>query len=296
MKNLKQNSIWPMNDVIEGDWNKKYRIKSDYPFFFKLNDNRGLISYIQYSLNSNDELKQRVQFFQDQLNDYRKVKVWLRNEEKTFKFTLYDIYSNFLNHLRYGSYEDQLFRPQSVSLLGPLGPFTHMSLVDCLNDDLINKFIFNSVLRSRLPSRKMRIYTEGSVRIDFGKDFKRKSSLALRQFTDIGLLLSSTDESVLTHMEDGDFVKVYLGGEIIQSFLENKSQNTSILEFSNINEPSYFFIEEQKIVKSLSYKSNHTNEIFLFIRYNDIKDNGIGKLFAEFIAQVKGDIEGLMSA
>jgi hypothetical protein len=287
---------WPINDIAQGNWNKKYQIKENYPFYFKVNDNSRLMSFIQYKAKSDKSVKNQIQEHQEKLNEYRKVKIWLKQGSGILSFTLYDIYNSFLSHLRYNSFEDQLFNCQEISLLGPLGPFTNMPLVDCLNDELVNKFIFNSVLKNKLPSRNLRVYTDGDVKIEFGKDFKRKNTLKLRQFTDTGILFSSIDEEVLSHLGDGDFVKIHLGCEMVKNFIDDKELKSNFKNFETKNESSYFFIPEDKIIKSLSYKSAHTNEIFFFIRYGYIKDDGLGKLYSQFVSKVKKEIESFVTA
>ena len=287
---------WPLDDVISGKWNKKYQISKNLPLFFKLNDNVKLINHIKQELKEDESLKERLQAEQEKLSEFKEVKIWLKVDDSILKLTLYDVYTSLLKHLRHQSFEDQLFKCQSVSLMGPLGPYTDMPLIDCLNDELVDKFVFNQILKNKLPVRNLRVHANSDIKIAFGNMFEKKGVMKLKQISDAGILFSCTDEEVLTFLGDGEHAKVFLDTKQITAFnnAESSENDTAIGANENLfytdDQLSYFIIEESKMIKSLSYKSAKTNEIFFFCRYKHMEESGIGKTCTEFMKQVKSQM------
>jgi len=58
----------------------------------------------------------------------------------------------------------------------------------------------------------------------------------------------------------------------------------------------YFFIEEKKIQKNLSFRSDETNEFFLFCRYHDMLESDVPGIFSEFVTKLEDYFKYLNAA
>ncbi len=292
MENFKLSNelSWPLKDLVNGKWNKVYKIDKNAPFYFKFNDNHKIIKNLQTRLKENDEAKKLFSYQHIFGDELKKIKLWLKSEENIIQMSMYDIYSGLLKHLKDHSYEDQLFNSNEVSFIGPLGPFKHMALIECLNDELIDKFIFSQIIKNKLPSRKLRIHTRGKVRIEFGEEFDTFANIEIKQITDSGILFSSKDDLLLETVSKSQFIKFFVDTRMMNQFLENNLEMPNDANedfFFTKDHLRYFFIEEVNVVKSLSYKSGVTNEVFLFCRYHHMLESDVPNIFHEFTQKVK---------
>lgn len=295
MDNLKD-SNWPLNDIVSGNWSSKYKIQENLPLYFKINDNVKVMRHLQKEVKENLSFKTKVAEQNKKLLEFKEIKIWLKVENNIIKMSLYDVYKSFIAHLRYNSYENQLFNGQEVSLVGPLGPFKSMPLIDCLNEEVIDKFIFDSLIKNKLPLRSSRLHTNSDINIEFGEEFIRKNTFKMRQLTETGILFSSDSEEVLSHLGDGGFVKVHMGTHGLSSYLRDESRLSPGTFFVPKKNDEFFFVKENHLRKSLSYRSGLTNEIFLYCRYRDILDSDAGKLCLETINKAKTQIDGFYAA
>lgn len=290
MNKLKERTDWPLKDLINGKWNQTYTIDENAPLYFKVNDNYKLIKKLQVQLKDDADLNRLFNYQHVFSDDLKKVHLWLRSDENIIPMTLFDIYTGLLKHLKDNSYEDQLFNSNEVSFIGPLGPFKHMPLIECLNDDLIDKFIFSQIMKNKLPTRKLRVHTHGKIRIEFGDNFDTFANIEIRQITDSGILFSSKDDLILNTIAKSEFVKFFIDTRHMSEFLEN---DLKMLEdkkedfFFTKDDLRYFFIEEKNVVKSLSYKSGINNEVFLFCRYHHMLESDVPNVFYEFTQKIK---------
>jgi len=289
---------WKLNDILTGQWNKIYKIDKNAPFYFRLMDNSYLTNDIRRSIKNDQTI---YQSYQDQLaflERQKKVNVWLKVNDSIISMTLLDVYNTFLCYLKDKSYEDQLFNVNDVSFIGPLGPFTPIPLVQCINERIVNQFIYASILNNKIPMRKMRILTEGQVKVTHGNDMNLQSFLEVKQITDTGILFSCKDEFAIEDMSRSEVLKFHVNTEKIKSFTDNNFQSTT--ELSNMyysdDDLRYFFIEEKKIQKNLSFRSDETNEFFLFCRYHDMLESDVPGIFSEFVTKLEDYFKYLNAA
>lgn len=284
-----ENTDWKLSDVISGDCNKLYKIDQNTPLYFKLMDNTSLTKNIREKLKSNPEFSalfnEQLEFITRQKNQ----ELWVKLDEQIIKMTLLDLYHAFLRSLKDKSYEDQLFNVNDVSFMGPLGPFSQMPLIQCLNDRLINKFIFSHIIQNKLPARNMRLITEGEVIVSYGKQMDLVSKLNVKQITDTGILFSTQDEYVIEDMSKSEVVQFYMTSEHIQKFADNNFQSKHVVKdlFYTEDELRYFYVEESKLQRGLSYRSDETNEFFLFVRYFDMLESDIPNVFMGVMEKLK---------
>lgn len=280
---------WKVEDMLSGEWNKLYKIDKNIPLYFKLMDNSLLTKEIKNQIKSDSKIhdlySQQLAFIERQrLND-----LWVKIEGNIVKMNLLDLYNTFLCYLKDKSYEDQLFNINEVSFMGPLGPYSELPLIQCLNDRIINKFIFASVMNNKIPMRSMRLLTEGTVLVNYGKELEHLSELNVKQITDTGILFSSFDEFVIDDMSKADVLKFHMTTEKIKSFMDNNFKSDEPLSdlYYTENELRYFFVEENKMQRGLSYRSDETNEFFLFIRYYDMLESDVPNIFMQFMDKLK---------
>ncbi len=291
MNNFKNKltSDWPLNELIKGNWNDKYAFDQNAPLYFKFNDNQKLIKNLQNKLKSNSTFHH---IFDNQIsfkNELKTIRIWLKNDDNIIEMNILDVYTGLIKHLRDQSFEDQLFNSNEVSFIGPLGPFKHMPLIECLNDELIDKLIFSQVLQNKLPTRKMRIHTQDHIRMEYGDKFDKIENIEIRQITDSGILFSSTNDIILNQINNSEFVKVFIDTTAIKKFTDNDLTQVEEQKspfFYTENELRYFFIEEKNILKSLSYKSGFNNEVFLFCRYLHMLESDVPNVFHDFTQKV----------
>ena len=287
---LKNELIWPLDDVVHGKWNQSYKISDNAPFYFKFNDNQKIIQKIQNKLKTSQEYKE---LFKHQLKfskDIKQTKVWIQQGEKILPMNLEDVYNAFTIFLKNGDYEDQLFNTSDVSFIGPMGPFKSIALIQCLNEELIEKFIFSYLVSNKLPLRKLRIHTEGNIKLQCGNDLNINTMVNIKQITDSGILFSSHEDLLLEALSQGEIAKFYIDTRSLKEFMGNEficETDKGNNFFYTDDELRYFFIEEKNIVKTLSYKSAETNEVFLFCRYPHMLESDVSRIFMEFTSKLK---------
>lgn len=304
-KNLKNSgpqqtsqSDWKMKDLLAGEWNKTYKIDGNTPLSFKMMDNSIMTKEIQKSLKASDESYANFQKQLGFIDRQKQTKLWVKIDGNIINMTLLDVYNTFLAYLKDKSYEDQLFNVNEVSFLGPLGPFTSIPLVQCINYRIINQFIYSSILTNKIPMRKMRILTEGKVLVTYGQNLDQVTELNVKQITDTGILFSSHDEYAIDDFGKCEILKFHVNTDAIKKFTDNKFRSEQKIEdlYYSEDDLRYFFIEEKQIQRSLSYRSDETNEFFLFCRYHDMLESDVPNVFSEFMEKLEDYFKYLSAA
>lgn len=278
----------PYTDLVNGKWNNKYFLHERLPFYFKLNDCGHILANIQTKLRLDVEFKRLFDFQQCKLNELKTFKIWLQSDNCIIKISLYDVYLSLIRYLKDDSFEDQLFGLNSISLLGPLGPFSDISLITCLNEEIIHHFIFKYSLKNKLCHRKLRVRTEGEVKVQYGEDFNYSALFNVKQITDCGILFSTTDEFYQQYQANGSSIKIFLDPSVLVSVLEHGVKVHEDHQHYYTNSAlNYFIIDEGKMNKSLSFNSLDTNELYLFCRYHHMRESHIPSICERFISNMK---------
>jgi len=289
---------WPLKDVFKNNWKDKFLIDKNAPFYFKLNDNQKLIKKLQIELKDDSELNRLFDYQHMFTDDLKKNNLWVRVEDSVIPMTMYDVYTGLLKHLKDNSFETQLFNSSEISFVSPMGPYKYMSLIETLNENLIDKFIFSQIMKNKLPTRSMRVHTQGKIKIEFGDDFERHAELEIKQITEFGILFSSKDEEYLPGLEQSDYIKIFIDTRGMSTFLDNDLKLSEQIIgddfFYTEDELRFLFIEQVNIVKSLSYKSGTSNEVFMFCRYHDMLESDVPGIFYDFSQRVKEYFKNLL--
>lgn len=282
-------------DIILGKWNETYQLNKNFPFWYRLGDSSFLIKKFQAHFKSDENFKKH---FQDQLSlghELTKVQLWLNVSGKPMMMTVMDIYCALMEHLKNGSFEQQLYDCYEVSFVGPLGPFKNMTLLQCLNDDLIEKFIFSYVLQNKLPTRSFRLHTCGQINIECGEELDKNYTLKVKQITDNGILFSSHNDLLLEEIEQGELVKFYLDTTNINKIIKSQFGDINVPQdmFYTENNLRYFYMESKDVVKSLSYNSALTNEVYFFCRYHNMLESDVPAVLSNFVEKAKSKIKDI---
>ncbi|MBD66063.1 MAG: hypothetical protein CME62_12705 [Halobacteriovoraceae bacterium] len=289
---------WILEDVLSGAWHKEYKIDQNAPFSFSLKDCSSITKFIQSEVKSVTDI--HTQYLENLSFEARQsqVKLWVKLTDQIIQMSLLDVYQCFLKYLKDQSFEDQLFNVNEVSFLGPTGPFTNISLINCLNERLINQFIMSGLISNKLPTRKYRVKTHSILLVEFGEQMEHRTTFAMKQITDTGILFSTKDDLAVQELSKSDVVKFYMDTRGLKDFVNNNLQTTHQKNdfFYSENQLRYFFIEENKIQKNLSFQSNETNEYFLFCRYRHMLESDIPHIFMEFSAKLDDYFKYLVSA
>ena len=283
--NIAKSFSLPVVELINGQWNHKYSFHKNLPFYFKLDDQFKMMQKLKHELKNNTSLSDHISLQLSSIQELKKVKIWLKSDESILNLTLFDIYQGMVKHLRDGSYEEQLFNSNDISFVGPLGPFSPMSLVEVLNDDLLEKFIFIEVLKNRLPARRFRLHTDGKVKLKCAEDLEMSAIVHLKQITHSGLIFSTKQDLLLQYLEQGEIVKFFIDTRNIHQINQNGFHADKKIDefFYTEDELRYFYIESNRIIKTLSYKSSFNNEIYLYCRYHDMLESDVPRIFEQFV-------------
>ena len=273
-------------DLITGNISYKHQLAPSAPLFLKLNDNLHLLRKIQSEMKCDKIYKAAVTSLNKELLEFKEKKLWLKINNDIITMNLYDVYKGFLTHLRYHTYKDELFNFNNVSFLGPLGPFKSMTLISCLNSEICEKFIFQALITNKLPLRCLRIHASGGLRVHFGTKMAQEDVMNLKQITSSGLLFSTKSEDLISDMALGEYLKVFMSSKALKSFSNSESLPSDYEQFFNTKDTS-FYIHQSAILKSLSYQSTETNEVFFFCRYKDIKDSDIPLVCYQLVKELK---------
>ena len=281
---------WLAVDIAEGKTNQLYQVCQNAPLYFKMQDNKSLVRTLQLLLKGNPHMAEMYNRQLDFVKDLKKTELWIKSNESLIKINLYDVYFGLMKHFRDHSFEDQLFNTNEVSFVGPLGPFQHISLFDFLKTCVIEKLVLDQIVKNKLPTRSLRVQTRGKVRIEYCLEFKETTDLQLRQITDTGLLFSTDNDLILELITHGEYVKIFLDTRKLDSFVNNDLKHDGDVDeefYYTKDELRYFFLHEPEIIKSLSYRSGETNEIFFFVRYANMLETDVPNIFHDFIDKMK---------
>ena len=282
---------WATTETLTGDWSKTYKLDQNAPFEFKIIDNHLIMKHIKNTIKNNNEVQKQHNENLDFLNTLSSIKIWLKLEGSVMPMTLLDVYHTFTKHLKDSSFDDQLYNCSSISFMGPMGPFKEIPLVQCLNDRLIDKFLFNYSLKSKIPARNLRVRTHGDILVTHGTQQEFQNRVQIKQITNSGILFSCTDGMVVDNFSQSDMLKFHINTEELKKFTDNNFRMPLTPQkdfFYSEDDLKYFYIEESKIKKSLSYKSDETNEFFLFIRYCDMLESDVPAIFMDFTKKLEG--------
>ncbi|MAX67819.1 MAG: hypothetical protein QF441_05230 [Bacteriovoracaceae bacterium] len=287
-KKLNTELKWPYCDLVDGRWNDYYKVDKNAPFYFKINDNATLMNSVREAIKKNQDFSFLFNHAETYINKLKDIRVWLKLDDQVIQMNVYDIYIGLMRHFRDSSFEDQLFNSNEISFVGPLGPFKHMTLVECLNSNVVGKFIFTHVLRNKIPARKLRVYTKGKILIQFGSDYDISEYIEIRQITDTGILFSSKNDILLNTLEKSEMIKFYICTESLSHFMTNDLSQAQAVDdfFYTNNELRYFYIKEDKVSKTLSYRSGEDNEIYFFCRYHDMLESDTSEIFRSFVQKM----------
>lgn len=281
---------WATTETLSGDWNKTYKIDQNAPFEFKMIDNHLIMKHIKKSIKNNKNFQEQHSKNLEFMNTLSDIKIWLKLDDSVIPMSLLDVYHTFTKNLKDSSFEDQLYNCNEVSFVGPTGPFKELPLVQCLNDRLVDKFLFESSLKSKIPARNTRVRTQGDILVTHGEKLELQNRIQIRQITNNGILFSSKDGMAIDTFSRSEILKFHINTESIKEFTDNNFKATQDLNknfFYSEDDLKYFYIEESKIKKSLSYKSDETNEFFLFIRYCDMLESEVPTIFCDFTKKLE---------
>ena len=286
-----KNKLWLKEVLSEKLPSQSFKLDQFATFSFKLSDNASLINTLKELSKSDPKVKENLDHYLSANQDMNNTPIWLKLEDESIlNLTLRDVYQFFVKYLKNTENEDHFFNCYEVSFLGPLGPYQHVSLVECINEELLSKYLLEQLIKNKIPTRSLRIRTNQLVGITFGKEQKLRSELYLKQITDSGLLFETDDEFFINNMESGEFLKFYMDTSHLQGYLQQNFEQASDLKekfFYTKDEMKHFSIEQSKVVRSLGYKSSLDNKFHLFCRYQHILEDQMTSPFVEFSSRLK---------
>ena len=286
-----KNEAW-LKQLLEGELtSQSFKLDEGANFSFRISDNTRLLNTTREILKSDSSIAKKFDSYLKIDDQMSSTPIWMKLEDESIlSLTLKDIYQSFIKYLKNSEAEDHFFNSYEVSFLGPLGPYQYISLVECINEDLLSKFLLNQLLKNKLPARALRVRTDQVVGVTFGKEQKLRSEIKLKQITDTGLLFQTDDDFLVNNMQSGQFLKFYLDTKNFEKFCQSNFEELPSKAdqlFYTREENKYFSIEEAKLVKSLGFKSSVDNSYHLFCRYNHILEDQSVKPFKDFADQLK---------
>lgn len=259
------------------------------PITMHWSDSAKLIKLFQSRIKSDEHFQMAINILENKFNALKNEKIWLKKEDIILTMSLYDVYLTLIQHLKNDQFEDQLFNSQDVSFIGPTGPFMNITMIELVRNQFFNDFLYFNILKNKIPQRSFRLHTSGEIIIQFGKDMEQFSKVEVCQLTDNGVLFSCMDDLVLENSSHGLVVKFMIDTSNIYQLLEGKklnSPNESKLYYTT-DELKYFTIDQNKLIKSLSYDSGISGKFYLFARYVHMKDSDLPNVFKQFVEQMK---------
>lgn len=150
MNNNKTKSLlsWPIRDILAGNWNKEYKFDQNAPFSFKLVDSHIFTNNLRDEIKNNDEFSAQYNQNLEFMREIEQTKLWLKVNDSIIQMNLTDVYNSFINNLKSNDFEDHLFDCNEVSFVGPMGPFKTIPLIQCINKNVLDKFVLHSVIKS----------------------------------------------------------------------------------------------------------------------------------------------------
>ncbi len=262
----------------------KIKLNKNFPFTLKYSDGKNIISKIQRDIKNSEVYAQEFNNYFSFINDLSNTKFWIQKENNIFPMTLMDLYQAFLQFIKSGEFEDQLYNVSDISMYGPLGPFKPVALIKMINKSLADKIILYNIIKNKLPTRKFRLNINQQVAIQFGNNFCKVEDINLKQITEHGIVLSLRDDIILPEIEQSEKLRVYLS----LNFLDGIT-GTDNMFYSDYKDDMYT-IDQSNIKYYLSYNSFESNEVYFFCRFNHLKGNKDIFRLGEFVRQTEKDL------
>jgi hypothetical protein len=278
-----------LNFVSDAGLEKAIKINPNFPISLHWMNESKTCSLIKKEIKTeNSKLNKEYKTLNKQLNQLKTISLWLKVNETIVSLTAYDLYESLFSHLRNGNFEDQLFNAQDVSFISPAGPYKCLSLVECINQDTFEKFLYIKTIQNKLAQRSFRLNTKGKVTSFYGDFFQEKTEVELEQITDTGFLFSSSDETFLELIEDQHQLKFQMD----ISFLDNYFDNSVEDEFNNdpfhtTNTFNSFTINQSHVSTNLKFDSAITGKFYVFCRFEQINELEYSKSIRKFVKKFK---------
>jgi len=277
-----------LNLVSRAGLDKCIKINPNYPISLHWMNEPKTCSMIKNEINIADSML-NIEFerINKQLNQLRNVSLWLKVNESIISLTAYDLYESLFSHLRSGTFEDQLFNSQDISFVSPAGPFKCLTLVECINHDTFDKFLYVKTIQNKLAQRSFRLNTKGKVTTYYGDFFQEKCSVELEQITDSGFLFSSSDETFLEVIQDQFQLKFQMNISFLDNYFNPKNIDVAEDPFYTNNSFNSFSINQCHVTTNLKFDSALTGKFYLFCRFEQINEKDFSSSIRSFIKKFK---------
>jgi hypothetical protein len=277
--------IYDINSIFSLD--KPIRVNPSYPISFHWMNEPKICSKIKKEINTeNTKLNLEFKMLNKQVNQLREVKLWLKVNDNIISLTAYDLYESLFSHVRSGKFEDQLFNAQDISFLSPAGPFKCLTLIECINQDTFDKFLYVKTIQNKLGQRSFRLNTAGKVTVYYGDFFQENSQVKLEQITDTGFLFSSKDETLLEVIEDQFQFKFQMDIKFLDNYFDKNTEKSDD-PFFTTNSFNSFTISQNDITTNLKYDSALSGKYFIYCRFGQIKEKEYSNSIRNFVKKFK---------
>lgn len=267
---------------------KKLFINSSFPISLHWINNSFLCSKIKKLIKISDhKISKEISILEIKLEKLKKVKFWLKVEKTIIPMTAFDMYNSMSINLKNGSFENELFNCQHISFVSPAGPFKDFTLVECINDQTLESFLYLKVLRNQLAQRNFRLNVHGTAKVYFGEFHEESTNLNLEQITESGILFSSECDFFQEHLDHQYLLKFQMTSEHIKKYFDGPQKEPIKDPFKSDNNFDFYMIEQNKVVKSLKYDSVNSGKLYLFCRFSHMQKSEIPNDLKAFVEEYK---------
>lgn len=277
--------------LSEFQFDKRIHLNPSYPIFLNWINSTQLSSKLKKSAKTLDsKVALEIKKIEKRLSHLKSTKLWLKSNDSIISMTAYDMYNSFLQYLKNGSFENELFNCHELSFVSPAGPFKSYTLIECLHSETLETFLSLNVLQNKMAQRNFRLSVEGKAIVHFGEFHQNSVEVSVEQITESGILFSVDDDFFTESVDFEYLLKFQLTSEHLKNYFQQTDKEVRD-PFYTKNNFEFFQIDQRKVMKSLKYDSSSTGKVYMFCRYNHMLGSNLPTEFKDFIEQFKNFIK-----
>ncbi len=218
--------------------------------------------------------------FNQSLDEFKNIPVWMKNREKTIKSSLFDLYQCYSdNRIRMTWFERD--NEILISMSQESGPYITLSSMRWMDKSIYSRFVMKKLLTQNMPMRGFRLSANIPAHCTFEGIPLKSSIFIIHQISEHGMVLKIKGLHHLNLIENCEKILMNVN---LKPFLE--VSNATVNETLKRLEQQDFFVlnpEQEKLTtltidpsildkydNRQNFRMAANDEFYLFVRYRDL--------------------------
>lgn len=246
---------------------------------------------LEKQMKTDESLFHDFVMMKERVHSLRAIPLWIRTKNRTLQFSLYDLYLSYIQN----NHTDRLdpHQPMDISFISGSGPFKHLAISECFNQQLYREMVMVLLVENKLPRRDFRIRIKAKVLVEYGDNYEHGHLLQIEQMTSHGVLFSCDSDFYFKQWSKIQKMRVLVNTEMMneasQMSLEEMKQYFDQFPFNLM----YSSKKEDAIYsQATDWKTNsgfdffQQKMVYLFLPFDTVKDQ-----HPESVQHLQGFIE-----